>query len=101
MGMTSGPTYGGGDAGKRNGEPVGLGSGRASLDPEKGKEKKRSNVGKMMSHSFNKHSECLHGINTETQGECCKPSRSRASFGMVQDQSKFNLILGSKAGEMT
>lgn len=78
---------------------MGLGSGRASLDPEKGKGKKKSNVGKMMSHSFNKHSECLHGINTETQGECGKPSR-RASYDMVQDQSKFNLILGSKAGEM-
>lgn len=76
-----------------------LGSGRASLDPEKGKGEKRSNVGKMMSHSFNKHSECLHGINTETQGECGKTSH-RASYSKVQDQSKFNLMLGSKAGEM-
>lgn len=43
--------------------------------------------------------QCLHGINTETQGKHGKPAH-RVSYRMVQDQSKFNLILGSKAGEM-
>lgn len=77
---------------------VGLGSSRASLDPEKGKGKKRSDVGRMMIiHLAN--IQCLHGINTETQRKHGKPAH-RVSYRMVQDQSKFNLILGSKAGEM-